>query len=607
MSHLSAAGIRSRSARLLLAFVVSMSLVLSLLEGAAGAAPLKCRRAIAKASSKYVEAMAAALQKCEDDVLKGRTVGPCPDGRTFDRIARAQARLRTALERHCGGVDRLCGAGSGDEPLGAIGWDLAECPGLMGDECVAPIADCSDVAACLTCAIDRGTDELRRLFYDDLSRGNTDRNLNQCQRTIGKSATRFARTKVRVLARCQDALLGSRIPGPCPDGRATTAIARAENKMTTKICRACGGPNRACGDGDDLAVALVGARAACPAVTVPDGPACGGPITDVRTLLRCVDCLSQFTTTCLDRLAVPGLAAYPDECKENPDGAAPTATPGGGTPAPTPTAPTPTSTGPTPTGVTPTPTGAAPTPSGTTPTDATPTQTAGVPSPSPTPLAVCNNGILDVGEVCDFPDVGCDPGEVCAGCAVCQPAPTTCLNGTLDAGEVCEFPDVGCAAGELCASCLSCLSTPTTCGNGAVDAGEACDGDATCAAGETCAGCITCLLQPTTCLNGTFDAGEACETLTNEGCAGGEVCVGCATCTALPAACGNGALDAGETCELDGSGCDSGDVCAGCLTCVAPPTDCANGTLDPGETCDLPNLGCGALQVCELCQSCVGL
>jgi hypothetical protein len=561
--------------------------------GAVQAEPLKCRRAIAKASSKYLETLTVVLHKCEEAVLKGKTTGPCPDGKAQTRLARAESKLAAAIGRRCGGSDHVCGVGSGDDPLGSIEWDFGPCPDFMGGGCTGAIAHCGDVTTCLSCASEHGADELRGLYYDDLIQGNTDKTLARCRQAIGKNATKFARSKARIMAGCRDGLLRGSITGPCPNGRAAERIAKAENKMASQICRACGGANRNCGDADDLDVALIGAGANCPNVTVPNGPACGGPITDVRTLLRCVDCMSQFTTECLDRLAVPGLAVYPDECKAAADGSTPTPT---ATPAATATATvTSTEATATSTAATATPT-VTPTPTGATPT-ATPTADPGL----------CNNGVLDLGETCDFPDVGCGAGEVCAGCLTCLPVPGTCLDGTLDLGEVCEVPGEGCAEDELCANCLTCLPAPGTCGNATVDAGEACDGNATCGAGEVCLGCIGCLPQPNTCLNGALDSGEACETSDNEGCSEDEVCIGCLGCLPLPAGCGNGAIALPETCELDGDGCEAGELCVGCAVCVPNVTTCGNQTIDPGETCELPNQGCGALQVCLLCQTCLGL
>ena len=85
-----------------------------------------------------------------------------------------------------------------------------------------------------------------------------------------------------------------------------------------------------------LFVAAIGFAANCPNVTVPagapcggavttrteqvvctvaPGAACGGAITTLTELVACLDCVGQYDSECLTRLAAPAVASYPAECR----------------------------------------------------------------------------------------------------------------------------------------------------------------------------------------------------------------------------------------------------------------------------------------------------
>ena len=57
-----------------------------------------------------------------------------------------------------------------------------------------------------------------------------------------------------------------------------------------------------------------GFPALCPGVTIPGGTACGGVITDLQSLVDCVDCVTEFAADCSDRVRLPLLTSYPSEC-----------------------------------------------------------------------------------------------------------------------------------------------------------------------------------------------------------------------------------------------------------------------------------------------------
>src|SRR6185369_16836471 len=112
---------------------------------------VSCQRAVAKASAQFVQAKLKALQKCNDMVVSHITSGPCPDGTASAKIAKAESKLRTAVSKGCGGVDRTCGAGSDDEPLGGVGWGGGACPNFENGSCNNAITNCNGVSDCLEC------------------------------------------------------------------------------------------------------------------------------------------------------------------------------------------------------------------------------------------------------------------------------------------------------------------------------------------------------------------------------------------------------------------------------------------------------------------------
>jgi len=54
--------------------------------------------------------------------------------------------------------------------------------------------------------------------------------------------------------------------------------------------------------------------ATCPAITVPGGPACGGPVHSLTDLIECATCVANYKVECLTALAVPWGIQYPAEC-----------------------------------------------------------------------------------------------------------------------------------------------------------------------------------------------------------------------------------------------------------------------------------------------------
>lgn len=229
-----------------------------------------------------------------------------------------------------------------------------------------------------------------------------------------------------------------------------------------------------------------------------------------------------------------------------------------------------------------------------------------------TSAAVCGDGIISSGEICDGDNFGgktCE-SEVGVGsvgslkCDACGridtsycSAASTCANGKVDAGEVCDGNDL---KGATCESVVGAGSTGTlkcasncgsydisgctaaaTCGDGVIQAHEACDGrklnDKTCAdfngmgsvgtlkCNPTCTGFDTSgCTASTTCGNGVIEGKEVCDREN----------VNKMTCTALVGKGSVGTVYCTSDCtHYDLSGCSA-------------PTTCENGKVDDGEVCD---------------------
>jgi hypothetical protein len=118
----------------------------------ADAAALKCQLAFGKSVSAFFRAATTALTACEDAVLRGKIIPPCPDAKTAARIAAKERKLRGALCKACGGHDKLCD-GNADVAPTVLG--LTACPDRSvpgGPACGAiPITGLADVVDCAVC------------------------------------------------------------------------------------------------------------------------------------------------------------------------------------------------------------------------------------------------------------------------------------------------------------------------------------------------------------------------------------------------------------------------------------------------------------------------
>jgi cysteine-rich repeat protein len=370
----------------------------------AGPVQIKCERAIVKESGRLLGTRVKALVACAADKQKGKLPSDADcltatgAGATIDK---AETKFLTKVAKACGGANRECNvqdAGAdADLAPAAFGWGPGECPGFENADCHAPIVDCNDVAGCIACVQHAGVEEaLALLIPVDVP---NDPDAATCQAAVGRAATGLFLARAAALRRCADVTL---VQGPGAScAKSDAAIAKAGVKFVATLCRSCGGADRACGGGDDVAPTAIGFPAQCPAVGTT-GASCAAPVTTLDELAACVQCVSGFKSECLDQIAIPDLRGYDDGCRP------PTPTPAG----PTPTAPT----------------------------------------PSPTPQGVCGNHVVEPGEDCD--DGNTESCDDCPG--NCRFAPVACPT----AGRQTQQVRLTRSDGQSLSSALFCLQYP---------------------------------------------------------------------------------------------------------------------------------------------------
>jgi hypothetical protein len=197
-------------------------------------ADIKCRRTVAKQSAKATQGIAKIIQKCQQAVLDGKQSGPCPDTKGAASITKTESKLTAAIEKDCA-------TSTGEFAFG-------HCPnetGFTGNCGNILIKSKTDEGTCLGCLAEHNAKELFNVVYGHAI-APADDTIAKCQSTTGKEVLGFYKAKSKALAKCRDAVLKGKIPGPCPDADATAAIDKAESKKVAKIAGAC------CGDDSTL-------------------------------------------------------------------------------------------------------------------------------------------------------------------------------------------------------------------------------------------------------------------------------------------------------------------------------------------------------------------
>jgi large repetitive protein len=222
-------------------------------------------------------------------------------------------------------------------------------------------------------------------------------------------------------------------------------------------------------------------------------------------------------------------------------------------------------------------------------------------------IAVCGDGIVDVGEQCDDGNLragdGCSPLcqiECYWNCGTCGAAttcitPGACGDGVLGWDEACDDGNLedgdGCAAdctavepGWLCP--VPGRRCAPICGDGIVEGPETCD-DGNLRAGDGCSD--SCLTEPTAarCGDGMIEGAEQCDdgTGTTDPTYGS----GCSAQCRLSAYCGDGLVNGFEQCDFGPLGNTAPFYgVSGCTPRCTFPHYCGDGIVDSneGEQCD---------------------
>jgi hypothetical protein len=273
----------------------------------AAADPLKCQRAIGKASSGLAQARLKALAKCEEMKLKGKLPASTTcsgEPKTAAALTKADDKLAAAVAKGCGGADKACGGGD-DDSIDAIAWPHA-CPEFEGLVCNNAIADCGGIATCLQCIDQHAVDQAVTLYYGSLAPTSPGDPLAACQIAIGKSTSKFFAAKLKAIAKCWDLRLTGKHGDACPDAAAPRdrrhgrpPRSRAELNGVKGICKAV--------------VVRTGCVTAPPIWSrprsdspprVPRSPP-AAPASRHFDLVTCVDCVTEFKVDCASALAIP--------------------------------------------------------------------------------------------------------------------------------------------------------------------------------------------------------------------------------------------------------------------------------------------------------------
>lgn len=316
----------------------------------------KCHSAIIKFSRLYEDKRINAVNKCEQNNLKGINVPAldCPTGDVLalDKIGKALALLDKQIATNCCGKDKTCGAGTGDDAdlaLSAIGWSglanrcvggtldgnkcsiASDCPGggtcSPADFCPSlennaacgsiALANPGDITDCVACTGNLATDQSLSFSYDSLKAPGADKPAELCKREMTK-ATLFYRKSRSFLRICSDKVAKGTLTGPCPDVDTAAKLQNEETKLLSAIAKKCGGADKAFGGGDDLALDLVGAPISCPGLDAPGAtPNCNQQLVTVQDWAECLACLNDYKVACADDLAARNAGAYDAECNAN--------------------------------------------------------------------------------------------------------------------------------------------------------------------------------------------------------------------------------------------------------------------------------------------------
>lgn len=273
--------------------LLAATAMLAALAGSAQAEEIKCRRTIAKATSKYEQTRLKALQKCQDALLNGK-VPSCPDTKANEKIAGAAQKLNDDITGDCEDADIVTILGGTCTKFGTVDESGA---------CNVATTTAAQAVTCFQCLGTSNVDGMIAFLYGGKD-ASPDGDALKCQRSIGKNGAKFFAKKRKALQKCADGVIkeGS---GSCPDTKANDKINKASGKLAEKLDKDC----------ETLDQGDWGGLGFCPGVDIPGvGPACIGPIHTLADLKDCVYCIMEYKADCLTSVSTPSVAPLPAEC-----------------------------------------------------------------------------------------------------------------------------------------------------------------------------------------------------------------------------------------------------------------------------------------------------
>ncbi|NQY90188.1 MAG: hypothetical protein HRT46_00850 [Deltaproteobacteria bacterium] len=179
-----------------------------------------CAKKLRKLMTKYAGSTVKTLGKCVDGVNRGKTLGPCPDSRTQDKLDRAADKLS---------ADRI-NAACAPEDLAAVG--------LAGD-CTAASTG-TQVKNCLATAGDTATDSMLDLEFADVTASSemADQSLARCQQGLARAGAKYGSGRARNLVKCLAQRDNGKVDS-CPDPKATSKLAKLLDRLDSGVDKKC--------------------------------------------------------------------------------------------------------------------------------------------------------------------------------------------------------------------------------------------------------------------------------------------------------------------------------------------------------------------------------
>jgi hypothetical protein len=180
----------------------------------------RCAKTLRKMLTKYPASGVKNLGKCVNGVNRGKTVGPCPDAKTQNKLDRAADNVSADK------IDTACDS----QALTGVG--------LAGD-CTAA-TNANQAANCLLAAGDTAINEMVDLEFADPTVTDTmaDQPLARCQQALAKAASKYGSSHAKALAKCL-ALHDKGNVASCPDSKTNAKRAKLLDKMERTVDARC--------------------------------------------------------------------------------------------------------------------------------------------------------------------------------------------------------------------------------------------------------------------------------------------------------------------------------------------------------------------------------